>query len=241
MSEKKKRRKKRPLLTLLIIVAVLVCAGFAMHIDYFDITGVAVIGNKDIPDEEIIRLSEIETGKSVFDVHPLIAQHRIKKNLFVEKVYVDRVLPNRVEIHITERSCTAQFVRGKNYVVTASDGMVIDIADQEQKTTLVEGITVKEAELKKDIKVKEEENFQRTMKFIRFTHRNDLYFKKLVMDDSRMEAYVYDELKCVGKYDDMVDVIKSGTLKNVIYDLYQKGIEKGTVNVYGNDYCSFTK
>ena len=241
MSEKKKRRKKRPLLTLLIIVAVLVCAGFAMRVDYFDITGVAVIGNKDIPDDEIIRLSEIETGKSVFDVHPLIVQYRIKKNLYVEKVNVDRVLPNRVEIHITERSCTAQFVRGKNYVVTASDGMVIDIADQEQKTTLVEGITVKEAELKKDIKVKEEENFQKTMKFIKLTHRNDLYFKKLVMDDGPMEAYVYDELKCVGKYDDMVDVIKSGTLKNVIYDLYQKDIEKGTVNVYGNDYCSFTK
>ena len=83
MSEKKKRRKKRPLLTLLIIVAVLVCAGFAMHVDYFDITGVAVIGNKDIPDDEIIRLSEIETGKSVFDVHPLIVQYRIKKNLYV--------------------------------------------------------------------------------------------------------------------------------------------------------------
>ena len=241
MSEKKKRRKKRPLLKLLIIVAVLVCACFAMHIDYFDITGVAVIGNKDIPDEEIIRLSEIETGKSVFYVHPLIAQHRIKKNLYVEDVNVDRVLPNRVEIHVTERSCTAQFVKGKKYVVTASDGMVIDITDQEQKTTLVEGITVKAAELKKDIDVKEEDTFQRTMKFIRLTHRNDLYFKRIVMDDGPMEAYVYDELKCVGEYDDMVGVIKSGTLKNVIYDLYQKDIEKGTVNVYGNDYCSFTK
>ncbi|MGN0702813.1 MAG: cell division protein FtsQ/DivIB [Lentihominibacter sp.] len=241
MSEKKKRRKKRPLLTLLIIVAIFVCAGFVMHIDYFDLTGVAVIGNKDIPDEEIIRLSEIETGKSVFDVHPLLVQHKIKKNLYVESVNVDRVLPDRVEIHITERACTAQFIKGKKYVVTASDGMVIDITDKEQKATLVEGITVKEAELKKDIKVKEENAFEDVMKFIRLTHRNDLYFKRIVMDDSRMEAYVYDGLKCVGEYDDMADVIKSGTLKNVIYDLYQKDVEKGTVNVYGNDYCSFTK
>ena len=31
-----------------------------------------------------------------------------------------------------------------------------------------------------------------------------------------------------------------GTLKKVIYDLYQKGTEKGTVNVYSNDYCFFT-
>lgn len=241
MSEKKKRRKKHPFLTLLVIVGVLVCAVLAMHIDYFNITGVAVIGNKEIPDEDIIELSEIQTGGSVFDVHPLLVQHKIKKNLYVEDVNVDRILPDRVEIHITERSCTAQFVKGQKYVVTANDGMVIDIAKEEQKVTLVEGITVTEARLKEDVKVKEEDAFADVMKFIRITDRNDLYFKKIVMDGKNMEAYVFDKLKCTGKYDDMVDVIKSGTLKNVIYDLYQKGIEKGTVNVYGNDYCSFTK
>ena len=48
---KKKRRKKRYILRIFLII--LICAGiyYVTHIDYFNITGIAVIGNKEISDE----------------------------------------------------------------------------------------------------------------------------------------------------------------------------------------------
>ena len=74
------------------------------------------------------------------------------------------------------------------------------------------------------------------------------YFDKdsgqlLLVEDNKggkVDAYIYDDLKCSGKYDNLVSAISSETLKKVIYDLYQKGVEKGTVNVYNNNYCFFT-
>ena len=73
-----------------------------------------------------------------------------------------------------------------------------------------------------------------------YADENDLYFKRIVFNKTKVDAYVYDNLKVTGKYDYLMSSIKSGTLKKVIYDLYQKDIEKGTVNVYNNDYCFFT-
>ena len=102
--KKKRRRKKRYLLKIFLFL--LLCAGvyFGVHIDYFTVDGIAVVGNEDISDDEILKLSELKTGENIFDVHPLFAQHRIKQNLYIEKVRVKRKLPNKIEISVTERS-----------------------------------------------------------------------------------------------------------------------------------------
>ena len=68
--KRKKRRKKHYLLRLLVIAAVCVGLYFLMHIEYFNVDGIAVAGNNEISDEEIIKLSGIETGDNLFDVHP---------------------------------------------------------------------------------------------------------------------------------------------------------------------------
>lgn len=238
--KKKKRRKKRYLLRLLIII--LACTGiyFAVHIDYFTVDGIAVAGNKDIPDEEIVKLSKISTGENIFDVHPWFAEKKIKKNLYIEDVNVRRKLPNKIEITVEERTCRAQFVSGKKFVVTDREGMVIDIAKEEQKATLVENVKVEKAELEDDIKVKPSGSYKKAMELIRVTEEGDLYFKKLNIADEKVDAYIYDGLVCRGTYSNLIDCIESGTLKTVVFDLYQKGVESGVINIGSNDYCSFT-
>ena len=69
-SGRKKRRKKHYLLKLIIIIAVLAGIYAGLHIERFDINGVAVGGNKEISDEEILKLSGISTGDNIFDTHP---------------------------------------------------------------------------------------------------------------------------------------------------------------------------
>ena len=79
----RRKHKKKNYLLRLVIVLVLLCAAFACaHLSYFDVAGIAVIGNEEVTDVEIIKLSEVKTGGSVFDVHPLLVQHKIKKNLY---------------------------------------------------------------------------------------------------------------------------------------------------------------
>ena len=238
--QKKKRRKKHYLLRLIVIAVIIAAAGAAMHLSCFDVDGVAVIGNEDIPDDEILHLSGVETGKSIFDVHPLIVKHRVKKNLYIEDVNVVRKFPDKVEIRVGEKKGNAQFIMGKKYVVTDNEGRVIDISDEEMPVTLVENIKLSEAAVGDSPVVKEKENLDKTLEFIKMTDENDLFFKKLKVEKNNVEAHIYDELVCVGKYGDLESCIMSGTLKSVVYDLYQKGIEKGRISVYKNDYCFFT-
>ena len=237
---KRKHKKKHYLLRLLIVVVLIAGAYLVSQLDYFNVNGIAVIGNEDVTDAEVIKLSQIKMGESIFSVHPLLVQHKIKKNLYIESVNVNRDLPNKVEIIVKERSLLAQFHKDAKFVITDSEGMVLDISKEERQATLIEGVTVTGAEKKKTIEIKEHQGLERALELLNTTDENDLFFKRVVFKGSKVDAYIYDELKCAGKYDYIMSAIRSGTLKKVVYDLYQKGEEKGTINVYNNDYCFFT-
>lgn len=237
---RKKRRKKRYLLKFILFLIVLTALYFAVHIEYFEVDGIAVVGNDEISDEAVLELSELKTGENIFDVHPWFVERRIKKNLYIEDVDVDRKLPDKIEIRVTERSGKAQFADGKRYVITDNEGMVIDIAKEQQQVTLIEGVKVLKAEIKDDIEVKQERAYERAMKLIRSMEKGDLYFKKIAVSGNDINAYVYDGLVCSGEYGNVIDSIESGALKSVVFDLYQKGIESGTINIGSNNYCSFT-
>lgn len=113
-TKKKRRRKKRYFLRLCIFIIICTGAYIALHVDYFNIDGIAVGGNKDISDEEILKLSELEAGENIFDIHPWFAERRIKKNLYIEDVDVKRRLPDKVEIIVTERTERRSFYRIKS-------------------------------------------------------------------------------------------------------------------------------
>ncbi len=237
---KRKHKKKHYLLRILIVLVIIAGAYLVSQLNYFNVNGIAVIGNEGVTDAEVVKLSEIKMGESVFKVHPLLVQHKIKKNLYIESVNVNRKLPDKVEIIVKERPLLAQFHKDAKFVVTDSEGMVLDITKKEHQATIIEGVTVTGAEKKKTIELKETQGLKRALDLLNTTDENDLFFKRVVFKGSRVDAYIYDELKCAGKYDNVMSAIKSGTLKKVVYDLYQKGEEKGTINVYNNDYCFFT-
>jgi len=239
--KKKKRRKKRYGLRLLIIIVLCVALYFVLHIDYFKIDGIGVVGNKEITDEQIIELSELKTGEDIFDVFPLFVERKIKQNLYVEDVNVNRVLPNKVEIIVEERSGKTQLAFGKKYVVTDNEGMVLEIADEKRKVTFVEGVTAETAELEKVVAVKETDEWEKAVELIKITEENDLYFKKIKIEGDKVSAYIYDKLVCKGRYENVTNCIENGALKAVVFDLYQKGTEKGTINIGDNNYCSFTR
>ena len=238
--KRKKRRKKNYLLRLLVFILICVGLYFVTHIEYFTVDGIAVVGNEEISDEEILELSELKTGENIFDVYPWFVERRIKKNLYVKDVDVDRKLPNEVIIRVTERDGKAQFRMGKRFVITDNEGMVLEISKEERQITLVDGIEVEAAELKDTIEVSNADAYGKSMKLIRAMEDNDLYFKRISVDKSDVEAYVYDDLVCRGRYDNVMSAIRSDALRTVVYDLYQDNVESGVINISSNNYCSFT-
>ena len=241
-AKKKKRKKKRYLLRLVIIIVACVAVHYALHIDYFTVDGITVAGNKAISDEEIIKLSEIKVGDNIFDSHPMLAQKRIKKNLYIEKVDVRRMLPNRIEIIVDERSGKAQLADGKTFVIVDEEGKVLEITKEEQQVTIIADVKVDRAKPDKMLQVKDDDEavYNKAMALVNAAETGDLYFKKIVIQGNDTEAYIYDTLVCKGKYEDLMKCIESGALKATVFDLYQKDKEKGVINIGSNNYCSFT-
>ena len=240
--KKKKRKKKRYLLKFAIIIAACVALHFVLHIDYFTIAGITVAGNEEISDEEIKKLSKIEVGENIFDAHPVFAQKRIKENLYIEDVDVKRMLPNRIEIVVDERSGKAQLISGKEFVIIDEEGKVLEIAKEEQQVTVIADVEAKKAKPDKDVEVREkdEDAYNKALSLINAADAGDLYFKKIAIQGNAVTAYIYDTLLCEGKYADIMKCIESGALKATVFDLYQKDKEKGVINIGSNNYCSFT-
>ena len=253
MSEQAEQQKKKPrkhkrkhrLLRLAIVAAVIAAAVLVAHLPYFDITQIAVIGNKTVTDEEIIELSGIKQENSIFLLNDFAIKHRIRKNLYIDEVSMDRQLPGTVEIIVKEREATAQFLQtGKNgrkkYILTDSSGMVLGKSDKQQDVTMIDDMTVTRSEKGSAIKVEETGSYRKAMDLISKARSGDVYFKRIRIKGSMVEAWIFDELLCKGRYDNLVSSMQTGALKSVVYTLYQDDVSKGIINIGDNNYCSFT-
>ena len=115
MPQQRKRKRKRSALfaplSFLIICAALV---FGMSV-FFRVSGIEVEGNELYTPEEIIEASGIEPGDNLFFINRFSAISRIFSKLpYVEKAVINRSLPNKLVIVVTESHAIA--------CVTAEDG-----------------------------------------------------------------------------------------------------------------------
>ena len=245
LRKRRKHRKRHWIRYILILMALIAAFILVGNLSYFKITEIAVIGNRTVSDKSIRKHSGIKKGDSIFFVNPVKAKMGIKENKFIEKVNIDRHLPGSVEIIVTEREAAAQFVRhGKNgkltYVLTDKEGMVLKSAKNQQDVTMIINVRVTGATVGEQIKVKETGTYRLAMELIDTAEKGDLYFKRINIKGSMVQAHIFDHLSCRGRYDNLVASIQNGELKSVVYKLYQEGNERGTINIGDNNYCSFT-
>lgn len=99
-------------LSFIIICAALV---FGMSV-FFRVSTIEVTGNSIYSDEEIIEASGIEKGDNLFFLNRITTGSRVTSRLpYIENALINRKMPNRVEIVVTESAAIA--------CVTAEDGI----------------------------------------------------------------------------------------------------------------------
>ena len=108
MPQQSKRRRKRSALfaplSFLIICAALV---FAMSV-FFRVSGIEVEGNALYTAEDIIEAAGIEEGDNLFFINRFSAISRIFSKLpYVEKAVINRSLPNKLVIVVSESKAIA--------------------------------------------------------------------------------------------------------------------------------------
>ncbi len=244
---RKKRRKKRPFLTAFIVILAIAGVIGLMHLPVFNVTEISVGGNKAFTDDQVIQLSGVEEGKSIFRAIPFLVGHKIKKNYYFDEVHVKYHLPNRVEIMVHEQEGFAQIlipesekVKRKQYVIVDGEGSVIEVSYDRRDVTLIRNITVRSAKPGRRISVKEKGTYRKAMKIIDTAQKNDMYFKRVELTGSRVKCDIFDDMFVKGRYGNLLKSLENGTLRTVVYRLYQQNVMTGTINIGDNGYCSFT-
>jgi len=144
MPGKTKRRRKRSVLfaplSFLIICAALV---FAMSV-FFRVSGIEVQGNSFYTAEEIITASGIEEGDNLFFINRFSAISRIFSKLpYVEKAVINRTLPNRLEIIVTEsRAIACVSAEDGTWAIDRNCKLLSKVSGEEMRGLIrIEGLT----------------------------------------------------------------------------------------------------
>lgn len=245
--EKNERIAKRKLrrvkgLTILAIIAILgIVAIFALKSPAFNVADVKVSGNHYYTDDEIINMADCTLGVNVFTgVDCSDIRDRLMKDPYMEQVNVKRKLPGTIEISINERRQVAGIVYGSGFVVIDTDGIVLRKTSVDPKVTIIKGLSIAKMTLGENIEIEEEVLFRQSMSIIDAMRQNDMYFKSIEIEEGSVKAYVLDSLIVDGTADNIVVALKNNDIQLVVQELFDQGIERGTIKVNGDSYISFT-
>ena len=128
-----------PIMFFLVIVAVI----FVMSV-FFRVSDIQVVGNSHYTDEEIIRAIDIEEGDNLFFFDRFAALSRVFAKLpYIDEVTVERSLPNRVIITVTESEALAFIVLGEENWTIDHNCKILGKANDDELQGLIpiEGIS----------------------------------------------------------------------------------------------------
>lgn len=147
---KKKRKKKKRVSKVFIstaaffsaAVVVVFCIYYvAVETDFFILKGIDVKGNKYYDNKYIIEKSEIETGGKIYKIDRKKAKENVEKEIYVKNARVVYELPDRIYIEITEREEKFQVFYNNQYIVTDSEGVILNIYNDKNELLTIESLT----------------------------------------------------------------------------------------------------
>ena len=151
-----------------------------------------------------------------------------------------RLLPHTVKITVTERAQTAAIAYGDKYVVIDAAGIVLRKAGVDPKVTVLKGLTISKLSMGEPIEIEETVLFRQCLEMISVMRQNDMYFKTIVISKTEARAYILDSLYCEGTPEMMIKAMQDGKLQAVTEELFDREIERGKIQISGENYISFT-
>lgn len=235
--KKKKRKKKRYFLKFLLVLLVFILFYVFLRSDFFLIEKINVKDNTHYTEEQIVKLAGIKTGDNLFSFMSSRKEKQLIDDPYIESAEIKRAIPDGLVITVTERVEQIVIPYKKQYVVADLDGMVLRLTNEPPDLTQVDNLSVKEPTPGEALEVTETQILTDTLNMLKSIEKEGLYFKKISVSQHSVKANIYDSLIVEGSYDSINDNLKY--LTQVVEDLHNKKVKRGTIKVSGNGYCSF--
>lgn len=239
---KKQNKKKRPnkLLIFALFVAALIGLVVFSFSDYFMIDHIEVKGNKYYTQEEILTMAHASPGSNlIYKPGKKEIIEFLEKNTYIKEVKVKRKFPTTLVIEVVERKQEGAIVYDDEFLIIDKEGVLLRKTQTEPKVTIITGIKIKNIALGEKIGVSKELILNDTLNIINLMGKSDLYFKRLEMSDMYIKAYIYDYLIFKGTYEQIEEAMESGKLHEILEQLFEKGVKRGTITFSEDGYASF--
>lgn len=124
------KKVKKALINVSLIILIITAITLFLLSPIFSIENISIKNNEKLSQEEIISLSQIEKGTNLFKIRNAEIKNNIKENAYVDEVKVNRILPNTIEITVTERQVVYLLEYGSSYAYIDEQGYILEISSE---------------------------------------------------------------------------------------------------------------
>lgn len=162
--EKAKRRKRKRRIRRTILLLLLVIAGgtaFCMFAPIFRLTGIEVEGNSRVDTDTILTTCGIEEEINIFKVNKNKTAENLKKIPYIDTVKLQRVLPNKIKLTVTESQPAFLAECAEQYLLLDGNGKLLEAVSDASIYQLphLVGLNIKKAEPASKISIDDDEKF----------------------------------------------------------------------------------
>lgn len=131
-----RRRKHAFFQSLFFMVIIILALFFLLQSTFFNISTMSVEGNKLLATQDILKLTGINPGTNIFKANLSTAEEKIKMNPLVKEVTLNRKLPNKVVVSITERKPVGLIPDKNRFIEVDSEGVFLGTLNNLSKVNL---------------------------------------------------------------------------------------------------------
>jgi len=226
--------KKKFFITVLYIILTLTVVYFILfQTSIFKINKIQVVGNENLSYNYIKNFSGIVEGENIFKIKPKEVEKILLKNPYIKTCSVIIKYPSTVEIKIKERKIIAQVLYDKiNYLMIDKEGVVVKEGQYDPDLLLIKGIKIHKYKIGE--KISSDFDGSIIANILALLKQNDLYkeityinYDKILLETKRGINIVFD------RPDDINYSLKCTEI--ILKDLIDKGYNKGTIEITGNN------
>lgn len=234
----RKRKRRNFLIRILVVFGAVIAAYNFISSSLFDIKPIEVNKNTFYKDEQIVKISGLVEGTNIFKARLSDAEKKLEKEPYIKNAELSRNFPDKILIDVIERKEMASIPYGPKFIVVDNEGIALRTTKQNPNLTIIEGITVNKLTLGEVLHTKDQDDYLSAIKVLNEMAKKGIFFKKIASANGIIKIFVYDQLICKANEKNIIN--NMDTLKQIIYDLYKKGIERGVINIGDNGYYSFS-
>lgn len=227
---KLRKKKKIAIITLFIIFGLIILYFILFQSPIFKINTIDIVGNKNISYNDLMRMTGLKKGTSIFKVDETGMENKIKESPYVENVSVNVIYPSKVFIKVDERKIVAQISFNDKYLYIDTNGVVIKASSLDKNLPIISGINVNKYEIGKKINALYENNDM--AKLLPIIYNKNIY-KKIDVNNDNVTLTTKEGISIVLENVNSISYsMKFSEL--ILEDLKKKGLNSGIIKFEGN-------